>query len=89
MGEMGPQGIVAISKLTELLSPTNGARSESATALSSLSAFSPLPDETMLRLNELTNDSEEYVRKAASDAITLIETYQLDPTSSMRPVDAP
>lgn len=89
LGEMGRPGVVAIPKLTKLLALTNDARAESATALSSLSAYSQLPDETMLKLNELRNDPEEYVRKAASDAIALIETYQLDATSSVTPVDAP
>lgn len=89
LGQMGPQGIVAIPKLTDLLSPENDARSESATSLSYLSAFSTLPNETVFRLKKLTKDSEVHVRKAASDAITLIETYQPNSNPSNSPLAAP
>ena len=81
LGEMGPAGIVAIPELTELLSPSNGARSESATAISHLSAFTPIPGDTMHKLRALQSDTEDHVRKAASEAIATIESYTLDPES--------
>lgn len=81
LGESGPQAIDAIPKLTELLSPANDARAEAAIALASLSAYCPLPDETLTKLQALKNDSEDYVRKTASEAMILIELHeQLDGT---------
>ena len=81
LGEMGPAGTVAVPKLISLLAVDNGAKAEAAIALSHLSAFTPLPSDAMGMIEELTTDSEEYVRNAATRALSAIEFYRVEATT--------
>lgn len=75
LGKAGPAGAVAVPNLTLLLSPDNAANAEAAIALSELSVFAPLPSDTMDKLNSLTSHREEYVRRAANEALTTTQSY--------------
>ena len=72
MGEIGPKARSAIPKIAALLkSDNNGARAESAIALSKLQ---PLPDEVVEQVKGLLFDPDPLVRdcaKKASDAIVV------------------
>jgi HEAT repeat protein len=68
LGEMGPAARSSIPAMTALLSSSHaGERAEAAVALSRLG---PLPAETVSAIEKLLNDEVDFVRDAASKAIS-------------------